>query len=101
MGNVINHPDHYQLKNGMEVIDIISAVTDIESVCKGNIIKYICREEKKNGIEDLKKADWYLQYLIAYKQRKINAQIDNYAESIGGQRNGEQVLSQTGQSYNQ
>lgn len=85
MGNVVNHPDHYQMKNGLEVIDIIDAVTDVKAFCKGNIIKYVCREEEKNGVEDLKKADWYLQYLIDYKQREINSKINAYAESVGGQ----------------
>lgn len=31
---------------------------------EGNIIKYICRHETKNGLEDLKKAQHYLDMLI-------------------------------------
>ena len=31
---------------------------------EGNVVKYISRWRKKNGIEDLKKAQWYLNYLI-------------------------------------
>ena len=31
---------------------------------EGNVVKYITRWRKKNGIEDLKKAQWYLNYLI-------------------------------------
>lgn len=32
--------------------------------CEGNIVKYVCRYQKKNGLEDLEKADWYLDRLI-------------------------------------
>jgi len=31
--------------------------------CEGNIIKYVCRHRKKNGIEDLRKAKHYLEIL--------------------------------------
>ena len=31
---------------------------------EGNIIKYVTRYKEKNGIEDLKKAKWYLEKLI-------------------------------------
>lgn len=64
----VNHPSHYQSKAGLEVIDIIKAFTaDLEgeeAFCTGNVIKYICRWKSKNGVEDLKKAKWYLDRLI-------------------------------------
>ncbi len=63
----INHPSHYQTPNGLETIDVIEAFTSdlngIQAVCTGNILKYICRWKKKNGLEDLKKARWYLDRL--------------------------------------
>ena len=31
---------------------------------QGNIIKYVCRYDHKNGLEDLKKAKQYLEFLI-------------------------------------
>jgi len=34
---------------------------------EGNIVKYIARYKHKNGLEDLKKAEWYLQRLIKEK----------------------------------
>ena len=37
---------------------------------KGNIIKYILRYEKKGGVEDLEKARWYLNRLIACESVK-------------------------------
>lgn len=68
--DMVNHPSHYQSKNGMEVIDVIknftSDLSGIEATDTGNIIKYICRWPHKNGIEDLKKARWYLNHLIAH-----------------------------------
>ena len=62
----VNHPDHYT--NGdIECIDAIRAsMTDSEfaGYCKGNCLKYIWRYNKKNGIEDLEKAEVYLNWLI-------------------------------------
>lgn len=64
----INHPNHYKTKSGLEAIDVIKAFTEdlkgVEAVDTANIIKYICRWKKKNGLEDLKKAQWYLNDLI-------------------------------------
>lgn len=66
--DMVNHPKHYISKKGIEVIDVIEAFTDDlngpEAYYTGNIIKYICRWKHKNGIEDLKKAQWYLNRLI-------------------------------------
>ena len=66
--DMVNHPKHYKAKNGMEVIDVIEAFTanleGYEATHTGNIIKYICRWKEKNGLEDLKKAQWYLNRLI-------------------------------------
>lgn len=64
----VNHPKHYISKNGIETIDVIDAWTEglegIVAVDTANVIKYISRWHKKNGIEDLKKAQWYLNHLI-------------------------------------
>ena len=66
--DMVNHPKHYKAKNGMEVIDVIEAFTanleGYEANHTGNVIKYICRWKEKNGLEDLKKAQWYLNRLI-------------------------------------
>ena len=70
MSEMVNHPDHYQSKSGLEAIDVIEAFCDglngLEAFCTGNAMKYLCRWKKKNGIEDLKKAQWYLNRLIEY-----------------------------------
>lgn len=67
---MVTHPDHYQSGTGMEVIDVIEAFTfdlkGIEATDTGNILKYICRWKKKNGLQDLKKAQWYLEHLIKH-----------------------------------
>ena len=66
--DMVNHPKHYKAKNGMEVIDVIEAFTanlnGYEASHTANVIKYICRWKEKNGLEDLKKAQWYLNRLI-------------------------------------
>lgn len=64
----VNHPSHYMAPGGLETIDVISAFTaDLQGLIAfdiGNAIKYICRFNKKNGTEDLKKAIWYLNDAI-------------------------------------
>lgn len=64
----VNHPKHYQSKAGVETIEMIEAFTEdlygIEAVCTGNVLKYMCRWKDKNGLEDVKKAKWYLEKLI-------------------------------------
>jgi len=57
------NPQHYQQGN-RQCIDIIKDMGHIKSFCAGNVIKYVYRYENKNGVEDLKKAQWYLQRLI-------------------------------------
>ena len=63
----VNHPSHYT-QGAIECIDAIKEATKglfgIEAVCTGNIIKYVWRWKFKNGVEDLRKARWYLDRLI-------------------------------------
>ena len=40
------------------------------SFFQGNVVKYVCRYLHKNGVEDLKKARWYLEALIQQQSRK-------------------------------
>lgn len=74
--DVVNHPPHYKTENGLETIDVIEAFTadlkGIEATDTGNIIKYICRWKKKNGLQDLKKAQWYLNHLITHVEKESN-----------------------------
>ena len=70
---MVSHPDHYQ-SGKFEVIDIIDEFTKglegTEAVCTANAIKYILRWKKKNGIQDVKKAIWYLQHLVDKEDEK-------------------------------
>lgn len=70
--DAVNHPSHYQFSNGLETMDAIEAFTEdlngYEGFMIGNITKYISRWKNKNGIEDLKKALFYLDQLIKYEE---------------------------------
>lgn len=62
----INHPDRYA-GGKYECIDIMLDVFGKEAVkdfCKLNAFKYIWREQHKNGVEDIKKAVWFLNKYI-------------------------------------
>jgi len=73
---MVNHPSHYQSTGGIEVIDVMAAFTSdlqgIEAVDTSNVIKYICRWKHKNGVEDLKKARWYIDHLINKLEEESN-----------------------------
>lgn len=74
MEDVIYEPRHYKSKKGLETIDVIEAFTEdldgMKAVCQGHILRYICRWPKKNGLEDLKKAQFYLDHLIMLEERE-------------------------------
>lgn len=64
----VNNPSHYTA-GGIETLDYIKAkVNDYPSYAVGNILKYVSRYEHKNGIEDLKKAQFYLNDLIEWME---------------------------------
>jgi hypothetical protein len=60
------NPSHYKTlpKETIERIQDNLTPEEFKGYLKGNIFKYIDRYENKNGVEDLKKAEWYLQKLI-------------------------------------
>ena len=62
----VQHPSHYT-QGGIECIEAIRASMTVDGFCdycKGNIIKYIWRWRDKGGVEDLRKASVYLDWLI-------------------------------------
>ncbi len=61
MADNVNSPDHYT-KGDIEVIDYI--LDQKFDYLEGNVIKYVSRYRNKGGIEDLRKAKWYLVKLI-------------------------------------
>lgn len=63
----INHPLRYT-KGDIECIDAIKGATvgktGIEAVDVGHVIRYLWRYEEKDGLESVKKAEWYIKHLI-------------------------------------
>jgi hypothetical protein len=61
------NPNHYR-QGDIECIDALESatvnLTGIEAVCTANAIKYLWRWKEKNGVEDLRKAQWYIQRLL-------------------------------------
>ena len=85
--DIINKPNHYQINikgNNIEVIDIIDEVVKDykpqEAFKIANIIKYVLRASKKNGIEDLKKARKYIDILVG-NNIENNSEIENQNSS--------------------
>ena len=71
--DAVQHPSHYT-QGGIECIDAIRASMNadgFQDYCKGNIIKYIWRWRDKGGVEDLRKASVYLNWLINAAEGKI------------------------------
>ena len=61
----VNCPSHYTA-GSIEFIDYIQeklTPEEFRGYIKGNVIKYLTREQHKNGDEDIRKAQWYLNRL--------------------------------------
>lgn len=84
--DMVNHPSHYQSEYGLEVIDVIKAftsnLTGVEATDTGNVLKYMCRWKNKNGVEDLKKAKWYLEHLINNVENRIDSKEEDESDLI-------------------
>lgn len=68
----VNHPSHYT-QGGIECIKAIEASMapdGFQDYCKGNVLKYIWRWREKNGVEDLKKAQVYLTWMIESAEKE-------------------------------
>jgi len=67
MADKVNHPEHYN-QGTIECIDAIEAMLTHEEFIgylRGNSLKYRWRFRYKNGIEDLRKAEWYEKRLLS------------------------------------
>ena len=68
--DVIQKAEHYNtnLPESVEVIDIIAAQTadlsGMQAFAQANVVKYVLRWQKKNGVQDLEKARYYIDRLI-------------------------------------
>ena len=65
--DAVNHPKHYQLPSGRESVDVMREILTEEEFrgwCKGNALKYIFREGKKDdAVQDIEKARKFLEFL--------------------------------------
>lgn len=70
MSDLVNHPSHYK-QGRVEAIDVIEDVVSaapepVVGFLVGNALKYLLRAwHKKNTVQDLQKAEWYLRRAIA------------------------------------
>ena len=60
------NPAHYKTGKIEAIVIIKNILTteEFKGFLKGLIIKYLIRADKKNGLEDYEKAQWYLNYLV-------------------------------------
>lgn len=77
----VNHPEHYSGK-----VECIDAMVDIwgkdavKAFCELNAFKYLWRAERKNGIEDIEKAIWYLTKRVELEKQEIDSICGNCAK---------------------
>lgn len=78
----VNQPSHYKT-GGIETIDYLKAKLtkdQFDGFLLGNVLKYTSRFQHKNGIEDLKKAEWYLKKLIAENElHEVQPEVNLYS----------------------
>ena len=68
--DMVNHPPHYEREGAIECIDemiLVFGKDQVSSFCLLNAWKYRYRAGEKNGLEDIKKSDWYMN---KYKELK-------------------------------
>lgn len=78
MNDNARNPKHYQVRNGIEAIDVHRNFMNDEQLTGyhlGNTLKYLLRYRKKNGIEDLEKAKVHMDWLIE-KEKAIMLQLE-------------------------
>jgi hypothetical protein len=80
----VNSPSHYT-QSAIECIEAIKSATGegFSDYCQGNIIKYVWRYKQKNGVEDLKKCQWYLKELIKSEEEKMGKEKINKQTAVG------------------
>lgn len=75
----VNHPSHYEGHTSIDCIDnmrLIFGNKRVAEYCMLNAYKHLSRHEYKNGLEDLKKAEWYLNKfdeLVTWCETKFSA----------------------------
>lgn len=69
--DVVNHPPHYET-GAFECIDVMLETQGKDAVlnfCICNAFKYLYRHNRKNGVEDIKKSQWYINKYIELSER--------------------------------
>ena len=72
MKDVVNHPSHYE-SGQFECIEVMMETQGkiaVQSFCICNAFKYLYRHRNKNGLEDVKKALWYINKFIELEESK-------------------------------
>ena len=63
----VHGPKHYQGDECILAMEKMLGHDEFRGFLRGNIFKYMWRYKDKNGIEDLRKANWYLDRLIKFE----------------------------------
>ena len=74
MADNVNHPSHYETGK-FECIKVMLETQGVEAVknfCICNAFKYLYRHRRKNGLEDVKKAEWYIHKYIELEEGNAN-----------------------------
>lgn len=78
MSDNVNHPSHYETGK-FECIDVMVETQGVQATkdfCLCNALKYIYRHRRKNGLEDIQKAIWYLNKAVELDGQQIKELID-------------------------
>lgn len=79
MNDPVNHPQHYtEHPSGVECITI----TEHMNFNIGNAVKYLWRADLKNGLEDLRKAAWYVNREIERRTKEVQDEPRETSEGI-------------------
>lgn len=68
--DIVNHPSHYETGK-FECIEVMQEALGLDAVkdfCLCNAFKYLYRNKRKNGLEDIKKAQWYINKYIELEE---------------------------------
>lgn len=81
-GDPVDHPNHY-CTGKYECIDVMIEIYGVQAVkdfCKCNAFKYLYRSERKNKMEDMKKAIWYLHKYEELCKEETSHDVENGGE---------------------
>lgn len=77
----VNHPSHYNRENAIECLDEMECIFGTKALmhfCLLNVWKYRYRSSDKNGIEDIKKSDFYMKKYLELRNKLGKEFEDNF-----------------------